>query len=199
MINKQKFDFIKEKHGLHASWAVWVNEGDTPTSNMGDLSIFEKDEILLKLNPNIILVGLNLSVSGVVLNPFQNFHGSGGGAYKIRYGLKDTDLWGAYMTDIIKDFPERESSNVMSYLSNNPSVVDKNIVSFKEELKDIGASNPIIIGFGNHAFRILKRNLGSEFKKMIKLMHYSHFINRENYREEVLSVIREIRERGWLP
>ena len=59
MINKQKFDFIKEKYGLHASWAVWVNEGDTPTSNMGDLSIFEKDEILLKLNPNIILVGLN--------------------------------------------------------------------------------------------------------------------------------------------
>ena len=42
MINKQKFDFIKEKHGLHASWAVWVNEGDTPKSNMGDLSIFEQ-------------------------------------------------------------------------------------------------------------------------------------------------------------
>ena len=79
MIDKNRFNFIKEKYGLHASWAVWVNEGDTPKSNMGDLSIFEKDEILLKLNPNIILVGLNLSVSGVVLNPFQNFHGSGGG------------------------------------------------------------------------------------------------------------------------
>ena len=198
MIDKNRFNFIKEKYGLHASWAVWVNEGDTPKSNMGDLSIFEKDEILLKLNPNIILVGLNLSVSGVVLNPFQNFHGSGGGAYKIRYGLKDTDLWGAYMTDIIKDFPELEAGNVVSHLRNNPSVVDKNIVSFKEELKDIGASNPIIIGFGNQSSDILERNL-EPGSRIIKLMHYSHFINKENYREEVLSVIRKIKERGWLP
>ena len=59
---------------------------------MGDLSIFEQDKILLKLKPNIIFIGLNISVSGVVLNPFENFHVIGGGAYKIRYALKDTIL-----------------------------------------------------------------------------------------------------------
>ena len=177
MIEKERFHFIKEKYGLHASWAIWVNEGDTPKSNMGDLSIFEQDKILLKLKPNIIFVGLNISVSGVVLNPFENFHGIGGGAYKIRYA------------DIIKDFPEIESGNVMSYLKENPSVVDKNIVSFKEELKDVGASNPTIIGFGNHSHNILKKNLGPEFKNIHKVMHYSHYISKEKYRENVIQFI----------
>lgn len=60
------------------------------TSNMDDLTIFDNENILLKLNPNIIFVGLNLSVSDVVINPFENFYGSGGGAFKIRYALKNT-------------------------------------------------------------------------------------------------------------
>ena len=163
MIDRERFHSIKEKYGLCASWAVWVNEGETPKSNMGDLSIFENNKTLLELNPNIVLVGLNFSVSGVVQKPFQNFHGIGGGAYKIRYALKDTALWGAYMTDIIKDFPEKESNNVMSYLKNNQSVVDKNIISFEEELKDIGSFNSTIIGFGNDSFNILKNNIGSKY------------------------------------
>ena len=39
----------------------------------------------------------------------------------------------------------------------------KNIVSFEEELGDIGALNPTIIGFGNDSFNILKKNLGSKY------------------------------------
>ena len=81
LITKEQFEFTKSKYGLQASWAVWADEGDTPKSNMGDLSIFERDETLSKLNPNIVLVALNVSVVGVVLKPFQNFHGKIGGAY----------------------------------------------------------------------------------------------------------------------
>ena len=151
---------------------------------MGDLSIFENDQILSELNPNIVLVGLNFSVAGVVQKPFQNFHGKGGGAYKIRYAVKDTPLWGAYMTDIIKDFPEKKSGNVMSYLKKNISVITENIITFEEELKDIGSINPFIVGFGNDAFEILKTNLGSKFN-IIKAMHYSHFISKEKYRDHI--------------
>ena len=43
MMDQKRFQFIKEKYGLHASWAVWAKEGDTPKSNMGDLSIFENN------------------------------------------------------------------------------------------------------------------------------------------------------------
>ena len=105
-MDKNTFELIKSKYGLHASWAIWDEEGNTPKSNMDDLSFFEEDQILTKLNPNIVLVGLNFSVSGIVQKTFQNFHGQGGGAFKIRYALKNTAFWGSYMTDIIKDFPE---------------------------------------------------------------------------------------------
>ena len=68
-----KYNFIKNKYGLHASWAVWAEEADKPKSNMGDLSVFDDENILQELNPNIVLVALNFSVSGVVQKPFQNF------------------------------------------------------------------------------------------------------------------------------
>ena len=74
------------------------------------------------------------------MKPFQNFHGKVGGAYKIRYAVKDTPFWGAYMTDIIKDFPEKESNNIMTYLKDNPSMVADNIISFEQELEDIGVA-----------------------------------------------------------
>ena len=100
------------------------------------IGIFDNDKILSQLNPEIVLIGLNFSV-GFIHIPFQNFHGKGGGAYKIRYAVKDTPFWGAYMTDIIKDFPEIESGNVMKFLRKNKSLVDENIASFEKELIDI--------------------------------------------------------------
>ena len=146
-MDKKTFEFIKNKYGLHASWAIWAEESDTPTSNMEDLSVFEDRNILSELNPNIILVGLNFSVAGVVQKPFQNFHGKGGGAFKLRYALKGTPFWGSYITDIIKDFPQVDANNVMRYLRNNVSLVEENILTFEEEIKDIGSTNPLIVGY----------------------------------------------------
>lgn len=94
------------------------------------------------------------------------------------------------MTDIIKDFPEKEANNVMSYLRKYSSIVDKNIYSFEEELKDVGSIDPTIVGFGNDVFNIFKKNLGSKFN-IIKAMHYSHYISKERYREHMLKVIDE--------
>ena len=37
LIEQEKFDFIKEKYALHASWAVWAQQGEKPKSNMDDL------------------------------------------------------------------------------------------------------------------------------------------------------------------
>jgi len=185
LITREQFEFTKSKYGLHASWAVWPDEGETPKSNMGDLSILERDETLSKLNPNVVLVALNVSLDGVVQKPFQNFHGKGGGAYKIRYALKDTPLWGAYMTDIIKDFPELESGKVGSYLRKNRLFEEENIERFRQELIDIGATDPTLIAFGNEVYDILERNLKDEFR-FFKVLHYSHYISKEKYRERVL-------------
>jgi len=186
MITKEKYLYIKKKYGSHASWAVWAEETSTPKSNMEDTSIFDKADVYKELNPNIALVGLN--ISGYIPGTFENFHGKGGGAYKIRYATKDTFLWGAYLTDIIKDFPEKHSGNVMKYLRQHNDIVTRNISSFEQELEDIGAVNPMIYAFGNDAYEILKNNLGKQYQ-IKKLIHYSHFMSREKYREHVLKHI----------
>lgn len=187
-ISLERYKAVREKYGLHSSWAVWAEETDTVKSNMEDISFFDDDSIVEQLNPNNILVGLN--ISGYIPKSFENFHGKGGGAYKIRYATKDTPLWGAYITDIIKDFPERIATNVRSYLKDNKEFVEKNILSFEQEIEDIGAVNPTIYAFGNDAFSILDEHLGSKYS-IKKLMHYSHFVGKEKYREHVLEVIND--------
>lgn len=108
---------ISNSHGGYASWAVWIDEDIKPKSNMGDMSIFDLNEnpqLLNILNPNVIMVGLN--ISKVIEKPLSNFHGAIGGAFKIRYAFRDTPFYGAYMTDIIKDFEEKISGTVLTYL-----------------------------------------------------------------------------------
>ncbi len=190
MITREKFDFIKEKYGHHASWAVWAEPADTSKTNMGDLTILDPEinkDLLFQLNPNIILVALNFSME-VKHEPWGNFHSDGQHRqdYKARYALKDSQYWGGYMTDILKDYPELESGKVMAYLRKNPSFELKNVKSFLQELKDLDSKNPIIIAFGSIVYEILKKNLPDH--NIQKITHYAHHVNLEKYREEVLKL-----------
>ena len=192
MITEEKFNFIKEKYQFYSSWAVWAEQGDKPKSNVGDLSVLDpkQNKNLLKiLNPNIILVALNIS-RGDVMEPFANFHDKSSRAtdFKIRYALKDTPLWGAYMTDIIKDFEELISGNVLSYLKKNKDFEIENVNFFRQELIEVGATKPTLIAFGNIVYEILNRYLENEFKTF-KITHYAHQMSKENYREEVKKII----------
>ena len=183
-MDNKKYLEIKKSYGKHASWAIWSDEQDTPTSNMEDVSFFNNKEIYKQLNPNIIMVGLNISTT-FDETPFLNFHGKGWGAYKIRYATKDTPYWGAYLTDIIKDFPEAESNKAMSFLKKNPEIIDQNIDSFLQEIEDIGSENPKIFAFGNDVYNILDMILNKKFT-IYKLYHYSwRDINKEQYRDHL--------------
>ena len=191
----ETFEFIKNSCDMHSSWAVWAPELDTPKSNMGNLSIFDvsnNPHLLNQLNPNIILVGLNPSheVPKTDQKLFGNFHNGGPHSqdYKIRYGLKDTFLEGAYMTDIIKDFPELVSGNVLKYLKKNPKILEHNIKLFEEEIKFLGSEDPIIIAFGSICYKFLLENLSSDFN-IFKITHYAHFINSDKYRKEIKEFI----------
>jgi hypothetical protein len=44
MVDRGTFDRIKEKHGLHASWAVWSEPGGKPKSNMGAFPVLDPDQ-----------------------------------------------------------------------------------------------------------------------------------------------------------
>ena len=94
------------------------------------------------------------------------------------------------MTDIIKDFPEKDSNNVMKYLRNNPSMVADNIISFEQELEDIGSIDPLLICFGDDAYDILNKNLGEKYN-IEKVTHYSayHKVNGERLRDEFLKLL----------
>ena len=184
MITREKFDFIKEKYGELASWAVWAEMGDTPKSKIGDLNVFDNDEILFNLKPEVILVGLNISRNDLKDRyPFANFHSEYGHAqeYKLRYVLKGTPLWGGYLTDIIKDHPEINSANVLKTLKENPQIEVENIKRFQQEIVDLGSINPILIALGGATYKILSRN----FKRVIKITHFSARIKLEKYKVEV--------------
>ena len=143
-----RFNRIKERYQYYASWAVWA-EGTLPMENVGDLSVLDptlNPQLLEQLNPNIVLVALNIAAADIE-EPWGNFHSGWHHAqdYKIRYAVRDTPLWGAYMTDIIKDHPELVAANVHAHLAHNPDVLHQNVENFKQELKDIGAKKPKLI------------------------------------------------------
>ena len=189
----EKFEFIKAKYKFCASWAIWKEQGNNPPMfNIGNLSVLDPQQnpnLLSQLKPDVVFVGLNTSTDINDLEPFSNFHSTSPHAqdYKIRFALKDTKLWGGYMTDIIKDHVELHGHTVRSYLNENPDVEDKNIETFRKELKDLGTENRTIIAFGNEVFRILSRNLNKEFN-IFRVTHYSHFMNKLKYRDEIKSL-----------
>jgi len=188
MITKEHYIEIAKKYGEFASWAVWVNEDTKPKSNIGDMSIFdfEKNPKLLEtLNPNVIMVGLNFSRT-MEREVFVNFHDKRpqGQDYKIRYAFRDTKYYGAYMTDIIKDFEEKISGNVLSCLKDNKEFELQNVRLFEQEIKDLKCSDPLIIAFGNITYDILKKHFSEKYR-IKKVMHYSQQISKEKYKATV--------------
>ena len=186
MITRERFDLIKKNWGEIASWAVWAEMGATPRTNIGDLTIFKREEILETLNPKILFVGLNISRDDLKdREPFANFHSNYGHAqeYKLRQVLKGTRLWGGYLTDIIKDHPDINSANVLKKLKEDPDIEIKNVERFKREINDLGVERPIIIALGGAAHKILSRN----FKQLIvvKMTHFSARVKLEKYKSEV--------------
>lgn len=193
MISPAKFKAIRKKHGRYASWAIWRNETTTPKEHIGDVTVFD-----LKRNPNtrgtlhgsFVLVGLNISRPVDLL--FGNFHDERPMAndYKIRYALRDTKLWGAYMTDMIKHFEEKASGRMMSYLRTHPKFLKRNIRRFLNEIELLGSTNPVLIAFGRDTQKILKKHLGSKFR-ICGVPHYAIRMSKEKYRTVVHTALRE--------
>ena len=175
---------IKDKYGLVASFAIWkkIDKLQKAKWGVGDVSHF-KNLKNLNINRNIILVGLNLSGKGAIDNPFSNFHNPNSSShdYKIRFATQDSIFSGAYMTDIIKDYEEVMSNQVIKYINSNPNIKKENIESFEIELKDICSNDPIIIAFGNDCYKIL--NELKQKYKIFKVPHYSSCISKEKLRD----------------
>jgi hypothetical protein len=147
-------------------------------------------EICGLLNPDVVLVGLN--ISRPIERAFGNFHDPRprGMDYKLRYALRGTPLWGGYLTDAIKDFEQKASGRVMAYLRANPDFERENLRALRAELHDLESSSPTIWALGASAFLILQRGLGEEYE-IRRLPHYSNYGGTEGYRAQVLTIIGE--------
>ena len=192
-VSLEQFKKIKSKYQYLSSWAIWATEGETPKSNIGDLTVLDPNinkNLLSQLNSEVVFVALNIS-RGDIKIPLGNFHDHRPIAtdFKIRFAFKDTPFWGGYMTDIIKDFEEKISGKVKDYLSKNRDFEKQNIDIFLEELNYIGAKNPVLIAFGNEVFNILNRHLKDRFK-IIKVPHYANYTNKEKYREQIKTIFK---------
>ena len=199
MIDKQLYSKIAKENGEVASWAVWAkaSTGGTVRENISNMEIFDitkNPSTLNTLKNNVVMVALNFARKLKTPEPFLNFHDPNlyGQDYKIRYAFEGTEYYGAYMTDIIKNYPQLLANDVLIHLRNNPDEVRKHIEVFRKEMKFIGANKPVILAFGHAAYDILKNHLldGSDYSKLIRLTHYSHHISKENYRIDTLEKIR---------
>lgn len=179
MLKPSQYEEIKNKYGKSASWAVWKDEGNTPKSNISDLSVFNDKEIYKKLNPNYVFVGLNPSVQDTTEEIWHNFHSPDTkrqNDYKLRYALKNTKFWGAYLTDLVSNVEETNSNKVF--------VSDKNIKKFKEEIALLGVK-PVLIAMGDKVYKALISCLKDDFT-IVRIKHFSCYVSKEAYREAVL-------------
>jgi hypothetical protein len=191
MITPDTFGEIKRQYCHYASWAVWAKEGDTPKSNIDDLSVLDVDRnpnLLESLHGDLIFLGLN--ISRPIERPLGNFHDPRPSAtdFKIRYALHSTPYWGAYMTDIIKDFEEKASGKMVKYIKKDPEFEKENIEVLRSEIGILGCDNPTIVAFGRDAEAIARRNLEKEFT-ICRIPHYANYTSKEKYREQILDIL----------
>ena len=194
MIRREEFEFMKSRYGQVGSWAVWDMPDTTPKSNTSGMEWLSAPNLLDSLDTGFVFVGLNWSsthgdqTQGGTID-WANFHSSYSRQqdYKLRFALTGTKYWGSYITDFIKLYAEVDSSKVMQYLRQNPAIITENTISFEEEIGHLH-SNPVLVAMGGETYRLLQKNLGHKYQ-VTKIKHYSSYIGKEKYREEVLEVL----------
>jgi hypothetical protein len=190
MVDRETFDRIKEKHGLHASWAVWSERDGKPKSNMGAFPVLDPDQnpaLLGMLRSDVVMLGLNLATGQPP--PLGNFHpaNSRGNDYKIRFAFTGTPFYGAYMTDIIKGVVCKKSGDLMDDLHAHPDVVADSVKCLLEEFDDLKSEPPTVIAFGRDAHQLAADHLpANRYSLLVRVTHYSDYRSQEHYRELVL-------------
>ena len=207
MLDRKTYKLMKKKYGGVGSWAVWCPQTDknAPKSNMGNMEwAKDEDSLCSILNPGFVFVGLNLSDShgkySDANTPWVNFHSGNphGNSFKLRFALKDTPFWGAYMTDLIKGVKETDSKKVVSKLKKDKALLERNLKEFEREISYLGGK-PVLIALGKAVYKFLK-SLELEGKYAVKeLPHYSSRVTKEQYHTAVLKALGKSNNKPSMP
>ena len=149
----------------------------------GVSQIPSREEVLIGMNPNVIMIGLNASAR--LEEKWQNFHkkteGNGRGFdHRIYELLKDETLScfkGAYMTDIGKGYVEANSAEFMKYVNAHPEYRDYCAKILHKEIDLLAGKDTIILCFGkgNTAKLLKKCNIDKKNGyHVFAINHYSY-------------------------
>lgn len=187
-----------------ASWGNWRTPDSKVTSNL-EFS----NELLQGLQPNIVFCGLNVSTD-VEPGNWNNFHKKGDrGNSNLRDSIIGTRLQGAYLTDLIKFYPETDSGIVERHFKNNKGELERHAGWFVKEmiqLKEFFWKNNsklplIIIVMGNRAQELfntaeIEKKLRKEKFDDVKVYfvrHYSQDCKKE-LPEKIRKIVRKIEQ-----
>lgn len=186
--------------GKHDSFALW----NVPNENLSQMSDKEREACFREnymsehfpvelLNENIkntlenmkyVLIGLNPGNEGVSSNQeFLNFHGKKKSCdYRLAAALYDTEMWGAFMTDLVHDV-ESDSNQVMTD--------SDDVKALEIHLDSVGIpKEALLVALGNTSYQVLSKHAT---RKVVKLPHYSgvngHW-RAEKTREIVFDIIK---------
>jgi len=187
-----RFNLIRKRYGKLASWATWSPQNDLEDarSGIGDLSIFDPQNsknVIRDLHTDFVLVALNVSHEDEGVSDWRNFHSNyhRNTDYKLRRMLSGTKLWGAYITDIFKNFPEPNSRLVLKYCKEHPDELSSQVETFRDEMELVCSGQTVLIAFGDIVFKILSDNLSKEFV-VHKIPHYASMKTVADMRAECL-------------
>lgn len=136
--------------GSAASWAVW---GD----KTGDLSLFDDTDALLpRLRKDVVVIAATFAPGGTLTNspPFRNFHAHRSAADgRLRSGLTGSPLEGAFLTNIVKDFPTMYANGLQQDIRYGDLDVERHIVEpfFAEQRALNLGPDTLYIPVGIHA------------------------------------------------
>jgi hypothetical protein len=83
-----------------------------------------------------------------------------------------------------------KSSDLRRHLAANPTLVGENVRKLLQEFDDLGCESPTQIAFGNDAHRLAAQHVPSRrYSRLVGVTHYSHYISKEHYREQVLTEV----------
>lgn len=179
-----------------ASWAVWG-------ATTGDLALFDDvATIVPRLRNDVVLIAANFGLGGDTgeFAPFRNFHASSsGGDSKLRRGITGTPLEGAFLTDIVKDFPTKYADGLARGITEGAIDVDNHIRrGFDQERDALGLTDETLyipIGGNSRSIwdllvrmgvlprgqRVLHREYSPATSKrgtpVLELPHYSNAVN----------------------
>lgn len=93
------------------------------------------------------------------------------------------------MTDVIKNFADPMSGNVLSYLRKNPDFERIQTQNLRDELAVIGANQTVLVAFGQIAYTVLQRHFTNEYRIM-QLPHYAEQSSQQVYRDKVIQCLK---------